>query len=68
VLFRRLAQALRPHKLRYLQYGSGASGERWQKFLGELRAGVQTASEIEKACEGARDAFDALLSLCPRHS
>jgi heme oxygenase len=68
VLFRRLANTLRPHTLRYLQYGSGASGERWQKFLRELRAGVQTSSEIEKACEGARASFDALLSLRARYS
>ena len=66
VLYRRLSNDLRPHNLRYLQGDAGGSTDRWPKFLRDLRASVQTPAEIEAACEGACDSFDALLALRPK--
>jgi heme oxygenase len=63
VLYRRLSNALHPHELRYLQGGNGTSADRWPKFLCELRASVKAPAEIEQACEGACDSFDALLAM-----
>jgi heme oxygenase len=63
VLYRRLAHALRPHSLHYLQGGTEASKNRWPQFLHELRATVRAPSEIEAACEGACDSFDALIAV-----
>ena len=68
VLYRRLSHALRPHKLRYLQDGTGISPDRWPNFLRELRASVKTPAEIEQACQGACASFDALIAICPSES
>jgi heme oxygenase len=65
VLYRRLAHALRPHKLRYLQDGNGASPNRWATFLHELRASVHTSTDISEACRGACASFDALIAIFP---
>ena len=37
----------------------------WPTFLRELRTRVQTPSDVEQACQGACDSFDALLALRP---
>lgn len=63
VLHRRLAARLAPHPLRYLHADGQAPGPRWQHFIRTLRAEVQREADIEAACAGACDAFDALLAL-----
>jgi len=63
VLYRRLADRLAPHPLRYLHADGRAPGPRWQHFIRVLRAEVQDDADIDAACAGARDAFDALLAL-----
>jgi len=63
VLHRRLADRLAPHPLRYLQADGEAPGPRWQHFIRTLRAEVQHEDDIDAACAGACDAFDALLAL-----
>ena len=62
VLYKRLADRLAPHPLNYLR-GSGSPGPRWQQFIAALREHVVDAREIAEACEGARQAFDSLISL-----
>lgn len=68
VMYHRLADALRPHNLRYLQDGIGTSSARWSTFLRELRARVRTPTDISEACSGACASFDALLAICPMES
>jgi heme oxygenase len=63
-LYKRLANRLKPHELRYLQ--SKQPG-RWPKFLHAIAIGVITEKEITNACKGAVDAFDALLQLQSEH-
>lgn len=63
VLYRRLANTLHPHKLRYLRDGDRAPGDRWPQFLRELRGEVKSPAEVEAACAGACDSFDMLLAL-----
>jgi heme oxygenase len=63
VLYRRLAERLAPHPLRYLHGGGVPPGPRWQHFLRALRAHVQDDAGIAEACQGARDAFDSLIAL-----
>jgi heme oxygenase len=63
VLHRMHAERLSPHPLRYLHGDGTPPGPRWQRFIAALRAAVLTPAEIAQACEGACDAFDALLQL-----
>lgn len=65
VLYRRLAEALAPHPLAYLQGSGRGTGARWTVFLAELRAHVGTEAEIDAACDGATGAFELLLA-CQR--
>ncbi|WP_229259803.1 biliverdin-producing heme oxygenase [Duganella aquatilis] len=62
VLYKRLAERLAPHPLAYLR-GEGSPGPRWQQFLAALRGAVVTPAQIEQACQGARQAFDSLITL-----
>lgn len=61
-LYKRLSSRLAPEKLSYLQ--TKQSG-RWPIFLQALAANVITTKEIDSACAGAMDAFDALLQQLP---
>jgi heme oxygenase len=63
VLYRRLADRLAPHPLRYLHNDGLPPGPRWQQFMRLLRAQVQGEAAIADACQGARDAFDSLIAL-----
>lgn len=63
VLYRRLADRLAQHPLRYLNGGGVPPGPRWQHFIRTLRAQVQGATAVAEACQGARDAFDGLIAL-----
>lgn len=64
VLYKRLAQQLAPHPLRYLRgAGAGGPGPRWRAFMETLRAEVRTEAEVAEACAGACDAFDRILAL-----
>lgn len=62
VLYRRLAERLAPHPLRYLHPGV-PPGPRWQHFMRTLRAQVQGGAAVAEACQGACDAFDSLIAL-----
>lgn len=57
-LYKRLSTQLAPHELTYLQ--SKQAG-RWPKFLQVMAKEVTTQGQINSACDGAMDAFDALL-------
>lgn len=63
VLYRRLADRLAPHPLRYLHGDGVPPGPRWQQFLRVLREQVQSPAAITEACAGACDAFDSLIAL-----
>jgi len=64
VLYKRLAEQLAPHPLRYLRgAGEAGPGPRWRAFMQALRAEVRTEAEIAEACAGACDAFDRILAL-----
>jgi len=63
VLYRRLAERLAPHPLRYLHAEGLPPGPRWQHFIRTLRAQVTDPAAIAAACQGARDAFDSLIAL-----
>lgn len=65
VMYRRLADALAPHPLAYLQGAGRDTGARWTAFLADLRRHVRTDAEVRAACEGAVRAF-ALLLQCRR--
>ncbi|XDF37784.1 biliverdin-producing heme oxygenase [Paracidovorax avenae] len=65
-LYRRLAQPLAPHPLRYLQGSGTRTAERWKDFTARLASNVRTPADIEAACAGARAAFDALQRLYDR--
>lgn len=64
VLYKRLAERLAPHPLRYLRgAGEGGPGPRWRAFMQSLRAEVRTDEQVAEACAGACDAFDRILGL-----
>jgi heme oxygenase len=64
VLYKRLAQQLAPHPLRYLRgAGEAGPGPRWRAFMGALREQVTTPEATIEACAGACDAFDRILAL-----
>ncbi|QJE00962.1 biliverdin-producing heme oxygenase [Massilia forsythiae] len=63
VLYKRLAQRLAPHPLRYLKGGDAGPGPRWREFMGALRRHVGTPEQVAEACAGACAAFDAILAL-----
>jgi heme oxygenase len=64
VLYKRLAEQLAPHPLRYLRgAGEGGPGPRWRGFMEALRAEVYGEGEVAEACAGACDAFDRILAL-----
>ena len=65
VLYRRLRDALAPHPLRYLSGDGVPPGPRWKIFIDSLRTQVISPHDIERACEGAKAAFDRLLALLP---
>jgi heme oxygenase (biliverdin-IX-beta and delta-forming) len=65
VLYRQLRDALAPHPLRYLSGDGVPPGPRWKSFMEGLRENVCTPRDIARACDGAADAFDRLLSLLP---
>ena len=60
VLYRRLAQQLALHFLRYLSQ-CGSSSPSWPEMLACLRARLATDFEVELACGGAVAAFELLL-------
>jgi len=62
-LYKRLAQSLSPHELIYLQRKEPG---RWPAFLNHMSAELTTLEQIDKACTGAMDAFDALLMRLPQ--
>lgn len=63
VLYKRLAAALAPHPLAYLQPGADGPGPRWRAFTAALRAGVSGQAQIADACAGASAAFTHILAL-----
>lgn len=65
VMYRRLADALAPHSLAYLQGAGRDTGARWAAFLAELRQQLRTDDDVRAACDGAVQAF-ALLLACRR--
>ncbi len=65
VLYKRLAQSLSPHPLRYLRGEECGPGPRWRALLTVLRTQVTTLDAIADACVGACAAFDAILELAP---
>lgn len=69
VLYRRLKDTLRPYELHFLRGGSGMSADRWPRFLRQMCSAVQSPAEIDAACAGACESFDALLLLiAPREA
>ena len=65
VLYKQLRDALAPHPLSYLSGDGVPPGPRWKSFMEALRANVTTPRDVARACQGAADAFDLLLSLLP---
>jgi heme oxygenase len=61
-LYKRLSPRLAPRKLGYLQHKQSG---RWPAFLQAMAENVITLKEIDSACAGAVDAFDALLQQLP---
>lgn len=61
-LYKRLAPRLAPRKLGYLQTKQPG---RWPAFLQVLATHVITQTDIDSACAGAVDAFEALLQQLP---
>jgi heme oxygenase len=62
VLLRRLRDVGVPHSLRYLEGRGAASGSHWTEFLTALREALASPQAIACACDGARWAFDILLT------
>ena len=62
VLYRRLAEPLAPHPLRFLRASGGSPGPRWQRFCQLMRQEVTQPADIEQACAGATEAFRRLLT------
>jgi heme oxygenase len=65
VLYKRLAERLAPHPLRYLKGEDAGPGPRWRSFMQGVRDQVRTPDAIRDACAGACAAFDAILALAP---
>ncbi|RYF05520.1 MAG: heme oxygenase, partial [Oxalobacteraceae bacterium] len=65
VLYKRLAERLAPHPLRYLKGEDAGPGPRWRSFMQGVRDQVRTPEAIRDACAGACAAFDAILALAP---
>jgi heme oxygenase (biliverdin-IX-beta and delta-forming) len=65
VLYKRLRAQLAPHPLHFLGADGAPVGPRWQQFVHALRVSIVTDEARARACEGAVDAFDSLLSLLP---
>lgn len=65
ILYKRLRAQLAPHPLLYLGGDGAPVGPRWQRFMHALQTSVGTDAAIARACEGAADAFDSLISLLP---
>jgi heme oxygenase (biliverdin-IX-beta and delta-forming) len=65
VLYKRLRAQLAPHPLHFLGADGVPVGPRWQQFVHALRVSIVTDEARARACEGAVDAFDSLLSLLP---
>ena len=65
VLYKRLAERLAPHPLRYLKGEDAGPGPRWRSFMQGVRHQVRTPDAIGDACAGACAAFDAILALAP---
>lgn len=63
VMHRRLADALAPHPLHYLQGAGAQTGANWRRFLDALRAALHTPERVQAACQGAVWAFETLLQL-----
>ncbi|MGG1943872.1 biliverdin-producing heme oxygenase [Trinickia sp. NRRL B-1857] len=63
VLASRLGARLAPHPLRYLGASGAAVGARWRTFIAALQTALTDESQIEEACDGASDAFDALIDI-----
>jgi len=57
-LYKRLSTRLAPHPLKYLQCKQAG---RWPEFLQAMATEVISPGQINSACEGAVNAFDALL-------
>ena len=65
VLYKRLAERLAPHPLRYLKGEDAGPSPRWRSFMQGVREQVRTPEAIRDACAGACAAFDAILALAP---
>jgi heme oxygenase (biliverdin-IX-beta and delta-forming) len=65
VLLRKHALAFAPHPLDYLSGDGNAPGPRWHAFVAAMRREVHTPVAVDRACAGARAAFDRLIALLP---
>ena len=63
VLHSRLGARLAPHPLRYLASSGPALGARWRTFVAALQTALTDEAQIADACDGASDAFDALIAI-----
>ncbi len=61
VLYKRLAAALAPLSLAYLQGRGSETGAHWRAFLESLKTHVVHPDDIARAAEGARWAFETLI-------
>ncbi|WP_321781659.1 biliverdin-producing heme oxygenase [Paraburkholderia sp. J94] len=68
VLLRKHALAFAPHPLDYLSGDGNAPGPRWHAFIAAMRRDVHTPADVDRACAGARAAFDRLIALLPQAS
>ncbi|OBR48271.1 hypothetical protein A6456_06740 [Paraburkholderia tropica] len=68
VLLRKHAPAFAPHPLDYLSGDGNAPGPRWHAFVAAMRREVHTPVAVDRACAGARAAFDRLIALLPPSS
>ncbi len=63
VLYKRLAQAMAPLRLGYLQGAGGATGARWKAFVAQLKTELaDQPARTEAAVQAARQAFELLLA------
>jgi heme oxygenase len=63
VLHSRLGARLAPHPLRYLASSGLAVSARWRTFIAALQTALTDEAQIADACDGANDAFDALIGV-----
>jgi len=63
VLHNRLGARLAPHPLRYLASSGPAVGARWRTFVAALQTALIDESQTTEACDGASDAFGALIDI-----